>query len=209
MRPLYFILLLFGFLDSCSTAMRKQGPTHDDGLNKDVDENCYYNLKYDVSKRLSFYPFSVADSVVLVSFRHQLDNYPIKGDRIVADSLIQRKHLSNAAIEELTDILYNNFYIKHSNIGSVSQCFFPRNAVLFYGKRNRLKESILICFHCTRYESSSGKYKLFGDDCDQKMELIRGFFIRQGVAFGTDTEVDSYPGETFKDEGIVIPSLKQ
>jgi hypothetical protein len=189
--------------------MTKQGPTYDTGFIKDVDESCHYKRKYNVSKRLSFYPFSVADSVVLVSFKHQVDNYPIKGDRIITDSLIQRRHLSTAAVEEFTDILYNNFYVKRSNIRSVTQCFYPRNAVLFYGKRQRVKESILICFHCRRYESSSGKYNLFGDDCDQKMELIRDFFIREGVTFGTDREIDSYPGETFKDEGIVIPSLKQ
>ena len=38
--------------------------------------------------------------------------------------------------------------------------------------------------------------------------MIRNFFIRQGVAFGTDREIDSYPGETFKDEGIVTQPIK-
>ena len=166
MRPLYFILTSLVFLVSCSNVMTRQGPGHGVEFNEEVDGSCYYNAKYHLSKRLSFYPFSVADSVVLVSFRHQLDNYPVKRDRIITDSLIESRQLSTAAVEEFTDIIYNNFYVKPGNIGSIRQCFFPRNAVLFYGKRHRIKEAVLICFHCSRYESSSGKYRLFGDDCD-------------------------------------------
>ena len=197
MRPLLYLVLFI--LCFTSTVLGQEPPTSIPVPEKikGVDENCYYKEKYSAAKRRSFYPFSVSDSIVLVSFRHHYEDYPVKGSSVIIDSLIEIRHLNTQEVDHFTDILYNNFYIKPDNIGVLMQCYAPRNAILFFGKNGMLKESIVICFHCSRYEPSSGRYGLFGDDCDQKLDKIRAFFLAMDVKFGTDKRIEAYPGETF------------
>lgn len=164
-------------------------------------DDCVYKQKYSAFKRSKIYPFDVADSIKLISFRQHRNNYPIKGDSIIADSLIEIKKILRSSIDTLTDILYNNFYYKPSNIGSMTQCFYPRNAILFLDKTGHVKEYVLICFHCNRYEVSSSKVYL-GDNCNQKMEKLRIFFSKMGIKFGTDRNIGSYPGED-SDQGVI------
>lgn len=156
--------------------------------------NCVYKAKYSSTQRSQFYPFNIADTIKFVSFRYHRHNYPIKGDTLLIDSLTEIKTLTKADINDLTDILYNNFYKRQPNYGSLTQCFFPRNAILFFDKAGQLKESILLCFHCDRHQESSDEIN-FGSDCTQKMEKLRQFFITSGVKFGTDKTIDTYPGE--------------
>lgn len=160
--------------------------------------NCFYKPKYSSAKRSQFYPFSISDTIKIVSFRYHRDNYPVKKDTLLADSLIEAKTLSQSEIDRLTDILYNNFYKRNPNYAEVSLCFYPRNAILFLDTAGNLKESILLCFSCDRYKKSSDRI-LFGDDCTQKMEMLRDFFISAGLTFGTDHSIITYPGENFDD----------
>ena len=115
------------------------------------------------------------------------------------DSLLEIKTLAETGVNKLTDILYNNFYRKEPNFAFESLCFVPRNAILFLDKSGNVKEYILICFHCDRHEESS-KNVNFGDDCSQKIEKLRQFFISEGLKYGTDTHINEYPGE---DSGII------
>jgi len=160
--------------------------------------NCVYKKKYSATQRNQFYPFNIADTIKLASFRYHKHNYPIKGDTLLVDSLTEIKVLTTNDIDRLTDILYNNFYKLRPNYGSLTQCFFPRNAILFYDKAGHLKESILLCFHCDRHEESSDNIN-FGSNCTQKMEKLRQFFILSGLKFGTDKTIDIYPGENFNE----------
>jgi hypothetical protein len=156
--------------------------------------NCIYKQKYSVTQRDKFYPFSIADTIKFVSFRHHRNNYPIKNNILSTDSLVEIKVLTKNETNGLTDILYNNFYKKNPTYGSTTQCFFPRNAILFYDKSGHLKESIVLCFHCDRHQESSDKID-FGSDCTQKMEKLRLYFIALGLNFGTDRNINLYPGE--------------
>jgi hypothetical protein len=108
--------------------------------------------------------------------------------------LIEVKGLSKTETNNLKDILYNIFYRKQHNYCSMTQCFFPRNAILFYDKLGHLKEYILICFHCSMQEVSSNKI-YFGSNCIQKMDNLQQFFISSGLKFGTDKTIELYPGE--------------
>ena len=159
------------------------------------DLNCLYKQKYSKTKRSAFYPFNIADTVKLVSFRYHKHNYPVKGDTLIIDSLIEIKTLTTTETHNLTDILYNNFYKRKPNYGILTQCFFPRNAILFLDKGGRLKEYIFLCFQCDRYELSSETVD-FGDECTQKMEKLRQFFVSAGLRFGTDMTIEAYPGES-------------
>ena len=191
MRPLILILFIVGQIQSLTaqTTVEKVKMSKLKG-----DLNCIYKKKYSTIQRSQFYPFNISDTIKLVSFRYHRLNYPIKGDTLFVDSLTEIKTLTEAEINNLTDILYNNFYKRQPNYGSLTQCFFPRNAILFYDKDGHLKESILLCFHCDRHEESSDKID-FGSDCIQKMEKLRHFFVSLGLKFGTDKAIDKYPGE--------------
>jgi hypothetical protein len=63
-----------------------------------------------------------------------------------------------------------------------------------------LTESILLCFHCDNFRSSSDKV-VFGDKCTQKVEKLRKLFVELGLKFGTDNAIIEYPGEE-SDEAI-------
>ena len=163
--------------------------------------NCFYKPKYSAKQRTLFYPFNSTDTIKLVSFRYHRHNYPIIKDSVIVDSLVEIKVLTKPEINKLTDILYNNFYKQQPNYGEFSTCFFPRNAILFYDKTGHLKENILLCFHCDSHQKSSEKVN-YGSDCTQKMEKLRQFFIVLGLKFGTDKEIEKYPGEE-SDDGII------
>src|SRR5262245_45615325 len=76
--------------------------------------NCFYKQKYSSAQRSGFYPFN-SETIKLVSFRYHASNYPIKGDAILVDSLIDMKTLTTAQINQLTDIFYNNFFKAQPN----------------------------------------------------------------------------------------------
>ena len=160
-----------------------------------VDDNCVYRNKYTESQRRKIYPFDVSDTIKLVSFRSHNNENPVRKGQVIEDSLIEHRVLSKEEIARLTDILYNYVPRRPGNIASVNQCFYPRNAILFIDKESKLREYVLICFHCRRAKASS--YIKMGelDDCEQKFEMIRQFFISCDVQFGTDPTVNVYPGE--------------
>lgn len=201
MKSLILILFILGHLQTVA----EQKTKNQIKLPKPKgDHNCFYKSKFSETQRHQFYPFNIADTIKLISFRYHRYNYAIKGDTLLSDSLVEIKTLTNAEIIKLTDILYNNFYKKQPNYGSLTQCFFPRNAILFLDRFGRLKEHSLICFHCDRHKESSDKIN-FGDECTQKMEKLRQFFVSVGLKFGTDKTVDLYPGENYGDEFVAPP----
>jgi hypothetical protein len=145
----------------------------------------------------------MADTVKIVSFRHHKNNYPIKGNVIISDSLVEVKTLNQGELYQMTDIIFNNFFKKKPNYGVITQCYYPRNAILFINNEGKLIESIIICFHCDNYKLSSEEI-CFGDDCSQKIDKLRLFFISMGLSFGTNKDIMQYPGETFGDEFEVV-----
>jgi hypothetical protein len=162
---------------------------------------CKYESIYTSEQRLKFYPFSVSDTIKLVSFKHHFRDYPINNGHIVYDSIVEQKILSSSDRDELTDILYNNVFRHKRNYEISSQCFYPRNAILFIDSQGSLKEYVIICFHCENMRQNSIETKL-GDNCSEKMDKIRAFFAAKGIKFGTDISISSYPGET---DGTELP----
>ena len=198
MKPLIFIIPFITVLLNSIHGQKLADPNKYSGY-KDY-QKCVYTPKYSASQRKKFYPFDIVDTIKLVSFRYHKNDYPIKGENILFDSLIEIKSLDKPLIDSLTDILYNNFYYYKQKccIAAVNQCFFPRNAILFLDKNGFVKEYVLICFQCSRIEKSSDKIS-FGDQCTEEMEKLLKFFLSLGLKFGTNTKVDSYPGETSTD----------
>ncbi len=166
------------------------------------DLNCVYRHKYSAKHRSSLYPFSNSEVIKIVSFRYSRNQCPISDTTVKEDSLIETKTLTKLQIDSLTDILYNNFYKDPPNFGVSAQCYFPRNAILFYNEQGKMIENIIICFHCENHIESSEKIN-FGSNCSQKMEKLRKIFVSVGVFFGTNRKVNIYPGEINDDD---IPS---
>lgn len=162
------------------------------------DDNCAYRTRHTEEERRMFYPFNIASTVKLVSFRYHKNDYPISEHGIVKDSLVEQQALNHDQVIALTDILFNVGKIfpdtTGTHIGGVNMCFSPRNAVLFIDGSGKLIGYVLICFHCNRIELSSFELKGW-DDCNQKVEMIRQFFVQSGIKFGTNRFVDLYPGE--------------
>ena len=168
-------------------------PTHK--VPKDgYDRDCVHRNLYTETQRSHFFPFNVADSVKLVSFRYHNNNYPVRKDHIISDSLIEQRLLTKSEVNQLTDLIYNYGPKKKHDINYVTECFWPRNAVLFIDKSGQLRAYMLICFHCRRYENSTDNMWPW-NDCDQKSEMIHQFFISAGIKFGTDLTIEEYPGE--------------
>jgi len=165
-----------------------------------IEENCFYRVNYSEEQRLKMYPFNVSDTVVLVSFRYHKNNYPIRENSIITDSLFQKLILTISQVNQFTDVLYNNITKNRGNpkavqIASVNECNEPINAILFIDKAGKLKAYVLICFHCRRFEQhpENGDWNL--DFFDQKFDMIRQFFVSAGIKYGTDLTVGEFPGE--------------
>jgi hypothetical protein len=163
--------------------------------------NCLYKPKYSAKQRIQFYPFNKADTIKLISFRYHRHNYPIIKDSVVIDSILETKVLTKHEIHKLTDILYNNFYKQKPNYREFTNCFYPRNAILFYDQTGHVMENILLCFHCDSHHKSSSKVN-FGSNCREKMEKLRKLFNELGLKFGSNKEITQYPGEE-PDDGIL------
>jgi hypothetical protein len=196
-----FVLLAFGFSLKMASIAQSPPAAADKVPKGGYDRDCVRRDMYTEAQRLGFFPFNVADSIKLVSFRYHDNDYPVlndntKGDSLHynADSLIEQRLLDRSEINQLTDILYNYGPKKDHHIGYENECFEPRNAVLFIDKTGRLKAYMLICFHCRHFESSGNSHWPW-DNCGQKSEMIHQFFIKAGIKFGTDLTIDGYPGE--------------
>jgi hypothetical protein len=156
---------------------------------------CIYSKKYSDSARMSFFPFNSYRNVKLVSFRFHEEGLPIRHKVVIEDSLIETVKLTKKDIYLLTDILYNNRFTKEVPPTETLCSIHPRHAILFFDNDNQLQEYMLFAFYCHHYEKSSEQVKV-GDECTEKIEKLRAFFLSKGIKFGMDKNDKRYPGET-------------
>jgi hypothetical protein len=112
----------------------------------------------------------------------------MKDKEVDFSKITEQKTLSKEEIDKLTNILYNVTYKGDVFTLSVSGCYNPRNAILFYGSSNHLLEFIELCFECHERRLSSEKISL-GDLCNQKSDLLKSFFLAAGIEIGTIKDV--------------------
>lgn len=180
-------------------------------------DNCLYTNKFTVAQRLKKYPFSVAAKIIAISYvggpekNHDIiidstgspkpEQEPdtasgiiIENHRLRYDNVKQSKILTNKEIENFTDIIYNYGYsgMKNYVIVGFTNCFEPRNSIVFLDKKGRVIDHLDICFHCQRSESESRKIDE-GVPCTQKYQMLRDFFIGIGVPYGTTGQTYGVP----------------
>ena len=155
-------------------------------------QECYHNGHVSAAKRKRNYPFDVAASIEVASFKGvygyqfgTIDGEPEKPP--VLPDTFERKILSSDQIDAFTDILYNYNFSKSLRIVSedINGCFSPRQVVLFRDANGRIFESMEVCFECTRVESTFADRKYI-EFCDGKYGLLKAFFVELGITYFED-----------------------
>lgn len=157
---------------------------------------CLNSNRFNAKQRRTFVPFNTASSIKLIS--HESDSniiIPLSVNHFYADSSLvkESKELTAAGIDSLTDILYNVGYtpvkLPFQLIDPGRNCYDPRNAILFLNATGQVTHYIEFCFGCQRYYLSSSKIKNTAY-CEQKYEMLKQFFLKQGIQYGTTSPKD-------------------
>lgn len=182
--------------------------------------DCSYQYRFNANKRRTFFPFFKAANVRLISYqqRENLHIYitepgtisdpviipaedtmqvfsPIAKNKFVVNycRIREMRDLSKTAIDSLTDILYNvkrkPISIPDDVVIPNASCYMPLNAILFMDDKGKVMEYIEICFHCHKYYYSSSKTRKV-DYCDQKWDMLKNYFLGQGIKFGVAEEYE-------------------
>ncbi len=165
-------------------------PTKKEAEIEERNHNCIKKVNKSFSARIKNYPFNNTAQVQLVSFvgssQHTFyvtDSLPRQNDTICYSRLNEIRALTITQIDKLTDILYNYEYAGPIHSMSSSNCYMPKNAILFLDKNGKVFEFIEICFECDRTKESSEEISL-GDMCDQKISMVKNFFKEVGIKYG-------------------------
>lgn len=152
---------------------------------------CLNSNRYNTKQRRTFVPFNTASSIKIIS--RESDSIiitPLSVNHFYVDNSLvkESKDLTAAGIDSLTDILYNVGYtpvkLPFKLIDPGRNCYNPRNAILFLNAAGEVTHYIEYCFECERYFLSSSKIKNT-EYCEQKFEMLKQFFLKQGIQYGT------------------------
>ena len=147
--------------------------------------NCQRNLKFSVKDRFQNYPFDITKKVVLVSFEEAEEQFFYENKLLTDFKFKEIKTLNLVQIDSLIDLLYNIGVKGNVFKFTPRSCYSPRNAILFLNSNNKIFESLEICFECHRTKTSSEKIN-DGISCEQKFDLLRLYFKKQGIKYGVD-----------------------
>jgi hypothetical protein len=194
-----YILFTLLILSTSSFAQKKLSK-QDIELNK---QNCKKVEKYSADARLKLYPYNIASQVMLISF-DDTSSSKMQGDdfqkflntnlnKVLNASLLsqitEKKILNKTQLIELTNIIYNYTFISKPSVIATPNCYMPSNAILFLDKNNKLIGFLELCFQCNRFRASNNKINI-ADHCSQKLEMLKAFFLRNGIKYGTTEEND-------------------
>jgi hypothetical protein len=170
--------------------------------------NCSYEQRINEKQLLKQFPFNKAKEIRLVSFENStydsLENrrwyseslirqYKYNEKRWRYDSTVidtvkweEEKILDRAETLQLADILFNIGFYKRPTILEEWEngCYSPRNALAFYDSKGELFSMIEICFECEAIRTAPDKMNI-GDMCTGKFDLLKKFFIKSGIKYGT------------------------
>ncbi len=146
--------------------------------------NCSVRSAIPLRERLLKYPFSKAKKTMLVSFKDTINYLPFVNDTVCLSKLTETKVLSGVQVDSLTYLLYN-VGVKGNTFKYTSlYCYAPKNAILFLDSRGRAFAFIEIDFDCrkVRYSSQHVEHGIF---CNDKFQMLKTFFARAGIQYGT------------------------
>lgn len=126
---------------------------------------------------------------------------PIKITRPVLDTIkvlssvyfvYEKLVLDDVQIDSLSNLCvnYTTNYRLHYGTRSISCCYRPRNAIVFFDKQNKPIMNFEICFECSQYRcytpNTSG-YLSQIDECPELYNLFKDFFKKNGIHYGIDS----------------------
>ena len=168
---------------------------------KNNDEGiCLRTHNYELTERLTNYPFNKAKAILFVSFIYSKPgNYliekndtieiytegtlPIKNKNLSYQDLLENIKLSLENIDSLTKILFNYDYSASIQSEQISNCYDPHNAIVFLDESGKMFEYIELCFLCDNHKLSSPNVKT-GNFCQGKYEMLRNYFRELGLTKG-------------------------
>jgi len=180
-RKLIFIFLTLIVFGHCkSTRSSFSDPPSPNDISS--DQKCCHNGKLTKTERKQIFPFSDADNVKIISFSSQLGKTPIVNDTIISTKTTEAILLSEVQKDNLSDILYNYNYSKNTNLISETTlgCYFPRHAIVFFDKSDKVISFIEICLECRQVVSELPKESI-GVFCEGKYDLLKKFFLSIGI----------------------------
>lgn len=163
-----------------------------------IDFQCSRTKNTPSAALVGQFPFSQVSVVELVSFKNIFsttiledgtsvnvlkDRLPRKNGKVDYQEIIERTSLTNKQIDQLVDILYNFSRRDKSGVLDLPGCYDPRNAVVFLDTEGDITEVLEICFSCMGYDTDHQTD--FGDFCEGKYDMLKDFFIQNGISYGT------------------------
>ncbi len=158
---------------------------------EEKNKSCIHKNSLTLNKRLSKFPFNEAIKIKIVSFEkpdsfHFTYLLPIKNKLVDNTKLKETIILNNLQIDSLTNIIYNYGYKGIFHSFNENACLYkPKNAILFLDKNEQVFAFIELCFECGEYRMSDNRISI-GELCSQKYLLLKMFFYKNGIRFGTD-----------------------
>jgi hypothetical protein len=158
--------------------------------------NCVKNSNITLEKRLANFPYNLTSQIKIVSYKNKeegiigedlqkyLNLLVAKKDSIIENKFDEINVLNLEQIDKLTNIIYNYGYESATDFRVVTDCYMPRNAILFYNIENKVIGFIEICFECNNYRTNDNKINL-GEEYMQKFKLLQEFFKDCGITYGT------------------------
>ena len=194
-KIIFFTFLLAG----CFTKAQKTMPPPPPILEEDRIDHDF--SKFSLSKRLATYPFRKAARIKLVSFNL---NHDFRPPTVFLDSTVvieekeevlmskvmksgdfskldQMQDLNPDQIAKLSDILYNTCARHYITSGAQMGCYYPRNAILFLDKSNKIFEYFEVCFGCRGIETNK-KFPLLDEYiCNFMYDDLEKYFNELGI----------------------------
>ena len=167
--------------------------------------------KYSTNEIMNNYPFNKASKVKIISYNTDfmsevpLQLPPTNGlDSLEIKKMIERqkspiqlkdiigkenlegiekmKTLNYTEFFELSKLLYNTCGKYNTNVRRISNCFFPRNALLFYDENDKVFDFLEVCFQCEGVEFYSEKSIVINNMCPNFYPKIEEYFKNKGFA---------------------------
>lgn len=152
---------------------------------------CIHRFNLTSEQRLKEYPFNKAVQIQLVSFQQKddtteyiLGSVPIKNGTLSMSRVTGLITMNNSQIDKLTDLLFNVGLKGDTYTFSISTAVGLDGGILFIDSKNKIFESIDICFDCGEIEIRTSKVrKNIGLPCIEKMGKLKSFFIASGLKY--------------------------
>lgn len=113
----------------------------------------------------------------------EVKNFDISNLTIDNSKLIELKTITDTITKSSLFEVFNYKYIPERmyTTSGGALCYYPRNAIIFYGSKDEIIQIFEVCFECTHYSVyGSG----FPHICEEDFRVIYELFKTEGIQYG-------------------------